>query len=81
MLFKEVGKPYPLSAGSCTFHHGRMLHYSRGNTTDRQRRAYVTNFRPREMIEFERKNNYDHGKDMVFYFFKNSLTISIFVIL
>ena len=28
---EEEGKPEPLPAGSCTFHHGRTLHYSRGN--------------------------------------------------
>ena len=33
------------AAGSCGLHAGRTLHYSRGNTTDGIRRAYILNFR------------------------------------
>ena len=51
-----------LKPGSCTFHHGRTLHYSRGNSTDAQRRAFIVNFRPAEMIRYERANGFDHGR-------------------
>ncbi len=50
----------PLNPGSCVFHHGNTLHYSRGNTTSDQRRALITNFRPKSMIAFERQQGYDH---------------------
>jgi phytanoyl-CoA hydroxylase len=36
----------PLRPGSCTFHGGRMLHHTRGNSTDTRRRAWITNHRP-----------------------------------
>ncbi len=41
-------------------HHGKTLHYSRGNSTDNNRRAFILNYRPKKMVEFERKNGYDH---------------------
>ena len=59
---EKEGTPVPLQKGSCTLHHGRTLHYTRGNTTNTQRRAYILNFRPKEMIEWERKTGFDHGK-------------------
>lgn len=46
--------------GDCILHHGGTLHYSRGNSTNLRRRAFITNFRPKAMIAFERKNGYDH---------------------
>jgi ectoine hydroxylase-related dioxygenase (phytanoyl-CoA dioxygenase family) len=49
-----------LEPGSCVLHHGRTLHYSRGNSTDLNRRAFITNFRPSSMIAFEREHGYDH---------------------
>ena len=49
-----------MKAGSCTFHHGRTLHYARGNSTERRRRAFITNFRPKTMIDYEREMGYDH---------------------
>ena len=49
-----------LDPGSCVLHHGRTLHYSRGNSTDLNRRAFITNFRPASMIAFERDRGYDH---------------------
>jgi ectoine hydroxylase-related dioxygenase (phytanoyl-CoA dioxygenase family) len=52
-----------LSPGSCTFHHGRTLHYSRGNGTGSQRRAFIINFRLQEMIRLERAQGFDHGKN------------------
>ncbi|MEO1011383.1 MAG: phytanoyl-CoA dioxygenase family protein [Bacteroidota bacterium] len=49
-----------LDLGSCVFHHGGTLHYSRGNSTADNRRAFITNFRPRAMIRLEREQGIDH---------------------
>lgn len=49
-----------LEPGSCVFHHGNTLHYSRGNSTNSNRRALITNFRSKDMIELERSQGYDH---------------------
>jgi len=57
------GVAVPLRPGSCTFHAGGTLHYSRGNSTDGHRRALIVNFRPRAMVELERARGFDHGKD------------------
>lgn len=51
----------PLFAGGFTGHHGRTLHYTRGNMSDYPRRAFIVNFRPQAMIDFERSSNYDFG--------------------
>ncbi|XP_031565926.1 phytanoyl-CoA dioxygenase domain-containing protein 1 homolog [Actinia tenebrosa] len=59
---EEEGVPQPLPPGSCSFHTGRTLHYTRGNTTDNLRRAYITNYRPAAMVEWEREHNFSHGK-------------------
>ncbi|XP_067680748.1 probable alpha-ketoglutarate-dependent hypophosphite dioxygenase [Haliotis asinina] len=56
------GSPAEIKAGSCTLHHGRTLHYTRGNTTDNQRRAFVTAYRPADMIKSMRERGFDHGK-------------------
>jgi ectoine hydroxylase-related dioxygenase (phytanoyl-CoA dioxygenase family) len=60
---EEEGLAIALTAGSCTFHHGRTLHYSRGNATHGQRRAFIINFRPAAMIQVERALGFDHGKN------------------
>lgn len=52
-----------IKAGSCVYHHGGTLHYSRGNSTGDRRRAFITNFRPAAMIAYERENGYDHTGD------------------
>ena len=52
-------------AGSCTFHSGRTIHYARGNSTNRRRRALITNFRPQAMIAYERAQGFDHLGDRV----------------
>ncbi|PKV51633.1 phytanoyl-CoA dioxygenase PhyH [Aquimarina sp. MAR_2010_214] len=52
--------PVPLQVGGCTFHDGFTLHYSKGNTTDSQRRALILNFRSKEMIKLERNQGIDH---------------------
>ena len=49
-----------LEPGGCVFHQGGTLHYSRGNTTSENRRAFITNFRPKAMIELEREQGVDH---------------------
>ncbi len=55
-----------IPAGSCVLHHGRTIHYARGNTTAHRRRAFITNFRPTSMIAFEREHGFDHtGKRKV----------------
>jgi len=41
-LGEEV--PVELKAGSCSFHHGLLLHASRPNLTDRSRRGYATHY-------------------------------------
>lgn len=49
-----------LQPGSCVFHQGGTLHYSRGNSTHNNRRALITNFRPKAMIALERSQGVDH---------------------
>ena len=39
--------PVPTRAGGASFHHPRMLHHSRPNTTDRDRRAYANEYQTR----------------------------------
>ena len=51
----------PLRPGSCAIHHGHTLHYSRGNSTGGNRRAFVLNFRPKKMVELERAQGFDHS--------------------
>ena len=50
----------PREPGACGIHHGNTLHYSRGNSTNTNRRALITNFRPKAMIALERSKGYDH---------------------
>jgi ectoine hydroxylase-related dioxygenase (phytanoyl-CoA dioxygenase family) len=52
-----------INPGSCIFHHGGTLHYSRGNSTGKRRRAFITNFRPESMIRYEREHGFDHTGD------------------
>ena len=52
-----------IRAGDAVLWHGRTLHYSRGNTTDRLRRTYITNFRPEAMVAWERENGFNHLRD------------------
>ncbi|PKA98248.1 LOW QUALITY PROTEIN: phytanoyl-CoA dioxygenase PhyH [Flavobacteriaceae bacterium MAR_2009_75] len=52
-----------LKPGSCVFHHGGTLHYSRGNSTAHHRRAFITNFRPVSMIALERERGIDHTSE------------------
>lgn len=57
---ESEGIAIELKPGDCVFHHGGTLHYTRGNSTNLRRRAFITNFRPKAMIEFERNKGYDH---------------------
>jgi ectoine hydroxylase-related dioxygenase (phytanoyl-CoA dioxygenase family) len=59
---ESEGIAVELPPGSCAFHHGTTLHYSRGNSTGQQRRAFIVNFRPAEMIRLERSKGFDHGR-------------------
>ncbi|MBR99036.1 MAG: phytanoyl-CoA dioxygenase, partial [Flavobacteriaceae bacterium] len=54
----------PLNPGSCAIHHGNTLHYSRGNSTNNNRRAFILNYRPKKMVELEREKGYDHTGDI-----------------
>ncbi len=54
------GTAVEIKAGSCIWHHGATLHYSRGNSTALRRRAFITNFRPKAMIDYERERGFDH---------------------
>jgi len=62
VVMQEEGRPFPLEPGGATIHHGRTMHYSRGNSTNAPRRGFIVNTRPAAMVEYERRNNYDHGK-------------------
>ena len=44
----------PLEPGSCVIHHGKTIHYSRGNSTKNNRRAFILNYRPKDMVELEK---------------------------
>lgn len=57
---EEEGVAVEISAGDCVIHHGGTIHYSRGNSTALRRRAFITNFRPQAMIDYERAEGYDH---------------------
>lgn len=59
---ESEGVAIELKPGSCVLHGGHTLHYSRGNSTPSQRRAFIINFRPKAMIELERAQGFDHGR-------------------
>ena len=59
---EEEGVAIEIKPGSCIFHHGHTLHYSRGNSTKVNRRALILNFRPGKMIALEREQGHDHGR-------------------
>jgi len=46
-------------------HDGRTLHYSRGNSTTKRRRALITNYRSEEMIKWERSIGYNHRNEKI----------------
>lgn len=57
---EKEGVAIEIKAGSCVWHQGTTLHYSRGNSTGNRRRAFINNFRPAAMIQFERERGFDH---------------------
>lgn len=57
---EDEGLAIPLQPGDCVLHHGGTAHYSRGNSTSLLRRAFITNFRPQAMVDYERDQGYDH---------------------
>jgi len=60
---RSLGVAVPLKPGGCTFHGGKMLHFTKGNSTSSKRRAYIANYRPASMVEWERINGFSHGRD------------------
>jgi len=56
-------KAYPIKAGSAVLNTGRTLHYTGGNVSSRDRKAFIVNCRPQKMIDFERNNGFDHAKE------------------
>ena len=59
---ESEGIAIEIPPGACVLHDGKTLHYSRGNATDHQRRAFIVNFRPGAMIQLEREQGFDHGR-------------------
>lgn len=59
---ESEGVAMPIMPGTAILHHGGTLHYSRGNSTGTDRRAFIVNFRPAAMIELERAQGFDHGR-------------------
>jgi ectoine hydroxylase-related dioxygenase (phytanoyl-CoA dioxygenase family) len=59
---EEEGVAMEIKPGTCVFHHGHTLHYSRGNSTTGNRRAFIINLRPKAMIALERELGHDHGR-------------------
>lgn len=58
----DVIKLAPASKGSVTIHDEYVVHGSAGNTCkDKQRRTYVVAFRPRQVVEAERKIGFTHS--------------------
>ena len=49
-----------LKSGSSIAHHGNTMHFANGNVSDRNRRAWILNFRPQSMIKKMRSLGYDH---------------------
>jgi ectoine hydroxylase-related dioxygenase (phytanoyl-CoA dioxygenase family) len=59
---ESEGVAIEIKSGSCVLHHGHTLHYSRGNSTRSNRRAFIINLRPEKMIALEREKGHDHGR-------------------
>ena len=51
-----------LLLGTACIHSGLTLHYSRGNFGPLPSSAYIINFRPEAMVEYERTRGFDHGR-------------------
>ena len=61
---EDEGVACPIKKGGMIVHDGRMLHYSRGNSTGQRRRALITNYRPISMIDWERSIGFDHREEL-----------------
>jgi phytanoyl-CoA hydroxylase len=59
---ESEGIAIEIPPGACILHDGKTLHYSRGNATGSQRRAFIINYRPAAMIQLEREQGFDHGR-------------------
>jgi len=62
---ENEGIACPITAGDMIVHDGRTLHYSRGNSTAKRRRALITNYRSEEMIKWERSIGYNHRNEKI----------------
>ena len=63
---KDVVKLAPASRGSVTIHNEYVVHGSGGNRCgDRQRRTYVIAYRPRMVVEAERRIGFSHSHNDV----------------
>ena len=60
---EDEGKivPLPVVRGGCTIHEEWIVHGSGGNGSDGPRKTYVVAFRDERMIEYERKNGFNHS--------------------
>jgi len=61
-LINNTKKPYQIKKGSVLVSNGRVLHYSGPNISDNERKAFIINYRPIEVINYMRQNGFDHGK-------------------
>ena len=50
----------PLKPGSAVIWTGRTLHFAAGNKSNILRRTYITNYRPNNAINYERKSGFNH---------------------
>jgi len=62
---ESEGVACPIKVGDMIVHDGKTLHYSRGNITSNRRRALITNYRSKEMIEWERSIGFDHRNEEI----------------
>jgi hypothetical protein len=53
--------PVPLNPGEAAAYGGATFYYSRGNSTDSHRRAYILNYRSACVIQLVGDNGMDHG--------------------
>ena len=57
----DVIKLAPCNRGSITVHDEWVIHGSSGNSSHRQRRTYVLAYRPKSVVEAERRLGFDHS--------------------
>ena len=49
-----------IEAGDAIVHHGITLHYAGGNKSNRNRKAWIVNYRPLDMVSFMRSQGFNH---------------------